>query len=242
MKKLFITIPTYNEKSNLPRIIERTRRVLEKEQVITKILIVDDNSSDGTGKIADKLAKQYTDQDLTIEVMHRKGKEGLATAYIQAFQQGLEENYDYFLSMDADLSHKPEYIHDFLEAVKKNDLVIGSRYVKGGGVENWSLIRRFISKGGSFYSRIVLGVDVKDFTGGYNMFTKKALKTLGLNNVESKGYAFWLEMKYKVIKLDLPYKEIPIVFPDRVLGKSKMSKSIFIEALLRVIKLRFSKA
>ncbi|MBU0976045.1 MAG: polyprenol monophosphomannose synthase [Patescibacteria group bacterium] len=241
MKRLAIAIPTYNEKDNLDGIIRDNREALSEIQIDTTIIIIDDNSPDGTGDIADKLAKEFTTSPFQVTVIHREGKLGLASAYITAFKQAIEKSYDYILTMDADFSHKPEYIPAFLEKIAANDVVIGSRNIKGGSVENWSLIRKFISKGGSFYSRTILGVNIKDFTAGFVMYKRQVLEKIGLDDIKSEGYSFAIEMKYRVAKMGFSYVEIPIVFPDRIKGKAKMSRKIFLEAFLRVWQLKFNK-
>lgn len=240
MKRLAIATPTYNEKENIKDIIGQVNQVARTLDVRTTMFIIDDNSPDGTGKIANQLTGKYSGGKFQLEVIHRTGKLGLASAYIDAFNHATSEGFDYILSMDADLSHKPEYLPDFLNAIKKYDLVIGSRNIRGGGVENWSTLRKIISKGGSLYARIILGADIKDFTGGYNMYRKETLEGIGLNNIESEGYSFQIEMKYRAAQNGFSYTEIPIIFPDRLRNKSKMSSKIFLEALVRMWQLRFS--
>lgn len=240
MKKLAIAIPTYNEKENIEKLVDSIREVLLNISIDTTIIVIDDNSPDGTGKIVDKLTNKFSKTPFKVTVIHRPGKQGLATAYIQAFKKAVEEKFDFILTMDADFSHQPKYISQFLEEIKSYDLVIGSRNIKGGKVENWSILRKFISKGGSLYSRIILGINVKDFTGGYNMYRRKVLEKTSLDQIRSKGYSFAIEMKYRIVKNGFKFCEIPIVFPDRKYGKAKMSKKIFFEAMLRVWQLRFS--
>ncbi|MBN2015327.1 polyprenol monophosphomannose synthase [Candidatus Dojkabacteria bacterium] len=240
MKKLAICIPTYNEKENIERLVKAIEDVVVDIQISTTIIIIDDNSPDGTGKIADKLVERIKGNNFKIEVIHRKGKLGLASAYINAFKKAVSKNYDYILSMDADFSHKPEYIPEFIKLIEEYDLVIGSRNVKGGKVENWNLLRKFISKGGSLYSRIILGVNIKDFTGGFNMFRRQVLEDINLDSIKSEGYSFQIEMKYRTVKKGFKIIETPIIFPDREYGKAKMNKKIFFEAMIRVWQLRFS--
>jgi dolichol-phosphate mannosyltransferase len=241
MKKLTIATPTYNEKENITELVERTRKVVEPIGVDTTLIIIDDSSPDGTGQIADQLAEKYNKSPFKISVIHRPGKMGLASAYIDAFKKAIAEKNDYILTIDADLSHKPEYIPEFLKKIKEYDLVIGSRNIPGGAVEDWSIFRKMISKGGSLYSRLILGVNVKDFTGGFNMYRKEALERVPLAKIRSEGYSFAIEIKYRVIKAGAKFCEIPIVFPNRKRGKAKMSKKIFFEAMLRVWQIRFSK-
>ena len=240
MKKLAIAIPTYNEKDNLKELIYEVKKVMEPIKIDTTIFIIDDNSPDGTGKIADKLSSKMKKKPFKVVVIHRKGKLGLASAYIKAFNVALENNCDYIMSMDADFSHQPKYLPHFLKHIQKYDFVIGSRNIKGGGVENWSIIRKLVSKGGSLYSRIILGVNIKDFTAGFVMYKQKVLRNIDLENLKSEGYSFAIEMKYRCVKKGFKYFEFPIIFPDRKKGKAKMSRKIFFEAMLRVWQLRFS--
>jgi len=199
------------------------------------VLVVDDNSPDGTGSLADELANA----DAHVRVIHRAGKLGLGTAYLTAFTQGLAEGYDRFFEMDADLSHDPRYLPEFVRALDDGfDVVIGSRNVAGGGVEGWGPGRHFISKGGSLYSRLVLGLPVRDLTSGYKAFARRALEALDLEGVRSNGYSFQIELTYRAVLRGMRVKEVPIVFVDRTLGRSKMSRKIFIEAVGMVWKLR----
>ena len=229
--KTLIVTPTYNEKTNLPRFISAVRGAFPEAH----ILVVDDNSPDGTGKIADDIAAK----DPNVRVMHRPGKLGLGTAYTQAFEKGLGEGYDRFFEMDADLSHDVRYLPDFVRALDDGaDVVIGSRNIPGGGVEGWGMHRHVISKGGSLYSRTILGLPVKDLTSGYKAFTRRALETIDLGTVKSNGYSFQIEMTYRAVKRGMKVKEVPIVFVDRTEGKSKMSRRIFVEAMGVVWRLR----
>ena len=231
MPKTLIITPTYNEKDNLPRFIEAVRGALPDADV----LIVDDNSPDGTGDLADAIAAK----DKGVRVMHRAGKLGLGTAYLQAFEKGLGEGYERFFEMDADLSHDVKYLPDFVRALDNGaDVVVGSRNIPGGGVEGWGIGRHFISKGGSIYSRTILGLSVKDLTTGYKAFNRRALEAINLPTVKSNGYSFQIEMTYRSILKGMRVKEVPIVFVDRTLGKSKMSRKIFVEAIGMVWKLR----
>jgi len=230
-----IVTPTYNERHNLPLFVRATLEVLPGANV----RVVDDNSPDGTGEEADRLAAS----DSRIRVMHRPSKQGLGTAYIQAFQQGLAEGYDYFFEMDADLSHDPEYLPAFMQAFHDGaDVVIGSRNIPGGDVEGWGLGRHLLSKGGSLYSRTILGVRVKDLTSGYKAFTRRALEAIDLPRVRSNGYSFQIETTYRALRKGLRVAEVPIVFVDRQVGESKMSRKIFAEAIGMVWKLRLEAA
>ena len=228
-----ICIPTYNERDNLPLIVPAVLASLPDAQV----LVIDDNSPDGTGDLADELAAA----DSRIHVLHRTGKEGLGKAYLAGFAWALERDYEFIFEFDADFSHKPEYLPEFLHLLQTEaDVVVGSRRVPGGGVENWGAFRRFISWGGSVYSRTVLNVPIRDLTGGFNGFRRSALLSIGLDEVSSTGYCFQVELKYRACKADLRVVEAPIVFPDRTRGESKMSGDIFMEAVLQVWKLRGS--
>ena len=240
MKKLAIAIPTYNEKENLVGLIEKIQDVLRSIPVLTTIIIIDDNSEDKTGEIADNLARKYNKIPFQVVVIHRPGKMGLASAYIRAFSSALKKDFDHFLSMDADFSHNPKYIPEMLKAGQDNDLIIASRNIKGGSVTGWEFVRKVISKGGSLYARSVLQVNIKDLTGGFNLYSRKALETINLENIKSEGYSFQIEMKYKIVKSGLKYIEIPIVFENRKKGKSKMSSKIMLEAAFRVWQIKFN--
>jgi dolichol-phosphate mannosyltransferase len=231
MPKTLIVTPTYNEKDNLPLFVNAVRGAMPEADV----LIVDDNSPDGTGKLADDLAAH----DSHVRVMHRPGKLGLGTAYLQAFGQGMAEGYDRFFEMDADLSHDVRYLPAFVAAMDQGaDVVIGSRNIAGGGVEGWGLLRHAISKGGSIYSRTILGLSVRDLTSGYKAFSRRALEAIDLPTVESNGYSFQIEMTYRAVLRGMTVREVPIVFVDRRAGTSKMSSKIFLEAMGVVWKLR----
>jgi dolichol-phosphate mannosyltransferase len=199
------------------------------------ILVVDDNSPDGTAAAVKKLKEKWPGR---LHLLNRPGKQGLASAYLEGFAWGETKGYDIFLEMDADFSHNPKYIPLMLEQIQNNDVVIGSRNIKGGGVEGWTWIRNLISKGGSLYSRFVLGCPLKDLTGGFNMWKKTALEKIRLDSILSKGYSFQIEMKYKAYLSRCAIVEIPIIFTDRKKGKSKMSKKIFFEALLNIWKIK----
>ena len=234
-KRALIVTPTYNERANLERFINEVRRLAPAADM----LIVDDASPDGTGDIADDIARR----DPNVKVLHRAGKQGLGTAYIQAFRKGLAEGYDLFFEMDADLSHDPKYLPDFFRALAGGaDVVVGSRNVPGGAVEGWGPGRIILSKGGSLYSRVILGVGVRDLTTGYKAFTKNALLAIDLDTVRSNGYSFQIEMTFRALKRNLRVVEVPIVFVDRTLGQSKMNGKIFREAIGIVWKLRYESA
>ena len=226
-----IIIPTFNEKENLENIVRAIHDVVPH----VHILVVDDGSPDGTGDIADRLATE----DDRVHVKHRTGKLGLGTAYIAGFKWALERDYERIFEMDADFSHDPKYLPAMLAATETHDLAVGSRYVKGGGTENWGLGRRILSRGGGIYARTILGVSVQDLTAGFICYRRSTLKQLDLDGVTSTGYVFQIELKYRVHLLGLSIKEVPIVFPDRVAGESKMSPDIAREAITQVWKLRW---
>lgn len=221
-----IIIPTYNERENLANI---TARVLRSSDTVD-VLIVDDNSPDGTGALASALASGHD----RLHVMHRAGKEGLGAAYRAGFTWGLEQGYDRLVEMDADGSHQPEQLARLLDALETHDMVLGSRWVPGGSVENWPLHRSILSQGGSLYARIALGVPFRDITGGYRAFTADALRAIDYANVLSQGYCFQIDMLRRAHLAGLRIAEVPITFIERLLGESKMSSGIVREAILRV--------
>ena len=229
--KPLVIIPTYNEALNIKFIINEIFKTCPD----INILIVDDNSPDGTAEIVHQML------DKRIYILKRTKKQGLASAYIEGFKKGIDLGFNRFIQMDADFSHKPEYLPLMLENLKKYDFVIGSRNIKGGGVQNWSFFRNLISKAGSLYSKVILFCPINDLTGGFNGWRKEVLEGISLNNIISLGYSFQIELKYKAYKKGFKYIEFPIIFPDRKYGESKMSKDIFFEALKNVVKIRFSK-
>jgi dolichol-phosphate mannosyltransferase len=232
MARTLVVTPTYNEKDNLARFVDAVRGALPEAD----LLVVDDDSPDGTGELADELAAE----DPKVQVMHRPGKLGLGTAYLQAFARGLADGYDRFFEMDADLSHDVRYLPDFVRALDDGyDVVIGSRNIPGGGVEGWGVGRHIISKGGSLYSRTILGLPVNDLTSGYKAFSRRALEAIALDEVHSNGYSFQIEMTYRAVLRGMRVKEVPIVFVDRTAGRSKMSRRIFVEAIGMVWQLRY---
>jgi dolichol-phosphate mannosyltransferase len=232
--KTLIIIPTYNEIENLRPIVTDILSFAPT----TDILIVDDNSPDGTGQLADQISAE----DARVHTMHRTGKLGLGTAYIAGFKYAIEHKYDAAFEMDADFSHDPKYLPDFLKAIEHADLVIGSRYIPGGATPNWSLLRRFISGGGNIYARLLLGLPVHDCTAGFRCYRREVLENIGLDSVKSQGYGFQVEMTYRTMKQGYKIVETPIVFMDRRVGKSKMSRAIFLEAFTYVLHARFGKA
>jgi len=226
-----IVTPTYNERANLEAFVEATLGVAPGAHV----LIVDDNSPDGTGALADELAAR----DKRVRVLHRPGKLGLGTAYAAAFQLGLHGDYRYFFQMDADLSHDPRHLSDFFRELEAGaDVVIGSRNIRGGDIVGWGPGRHLLSKGGSLYSRLILGIGVRDLTSGYKAFRRSALDALLASNVASNGYSFQIELTYRALCQGLEVREVPIVFVDRQVGASKMDRKIVLEAVLTVWKLR----
>ena len=227
-----MVLPTYNEAENLERIVAA---VLDKLPPSRHLLIVDDNSPDGTGQIADGIAAR----DESVSVLHRPFKEGLGPAYLAGFRVALAGGADRIIEMDADFSHDPAYLPDLLRATENADLAIGSRYVNGGGVEDWGPMRRFISRGGSAYARTALGLPIKDLTGGFKCFRREVLEAIDLDSIEARGYAFQVETTYRALKLGFRVAEVPIVFRDRREGSSKMSKAIVAEAMWRVPAMRF---
>ena len=227
----WLIIPTYNEAVNLERIVGAARSELERAVPgAFRILVVDDNSPDGTGSIADSLAAL----DDVIEVLHRPGKAGLGQAYLAGFAQALAAGAERVIEMDADFSHDPYYLSALLEASRSADLVLGSRYVPGGGVRDWGLVRRALSRAGGLYARLVLGVGVRDLTGGFKCLHRQVLEAIDLPSVRAEGYVFQIEVTYRAILAGFRVTEIPIVFADRTAGKSKMSTRIALEAILRV--------
>jgi dolichol-phosphate mannosyltransferase len=229
---VWVILPTYNEAENLERIVAA---ILEQLPRSGRVLIVDDNSPDGTGEIADRLAADNE----SIAVLHRDRKEGLGPAYLAGFRVALDAGAERIIEMDADFSHDPSYLPRLIEATERADLAIGSRYVPGGGITDWGPMRRFISRGGSAYARAALGLSVRDLTGGFKCFRRVVLETINLDTIQARGYAFQVETTYRAIKSGFRVAEVPIVFKDRTDGTSKMSKAIVAEAMWRVPAMRF---
>ncbi len=230
--RTLIVTPTYNERDNLERFVASVRAAAPEADV----LVVDDASPDGTGDIADALAAR----DPRVRVLHRAGKLGLGTAYVDAFRRGLDEGYERFFEMDADLSHDPRHLPAFFEALDAGaEVVVGSRNIPGGRVEGWGPGRHVLSKGGSLYSRVILGTPVRDLTTGYKAFTRRALEAIDLASIHSNGYSFQIEMTFRALRRGLRVVEVPIVFVDRTAGRSKMSRRIFAEAIGVVWRLRW---
>ncbi len=226
-----IVIPTYNESENISALIPK---ILEHPRF--QILVVDDNSPDGTGAIV----ANFHDTDQRVGLLSRSSKQGLGTAYIAGFRRALAEGAQYIFEMDADFSHDPAYLPALLQAAEQRyDLVLGSRYVPGGATSDWGMIRKFISRSGNVYARAILGLPVMDATGGFRCYRRSVLEALDLSQIQSNGYSFQIELVYRTLQAGFRIGELPIVFPDRRVGKSKMSRKIVLEALLTVWKLRF---
>ena len=234
MKKLII-IATYNEKENIEKILAAVFASVPD----THLLVIDDNSPDKTAEIVENLAASTYQGKLFLH--KRAGKLGLGTAYVAGFNWALERDYSAILHMDADFSHNPKYLPAMFNALETNDLVLGSRYVKGGGVVNWPLKRKIISRGGSLYSQIILGLPIHDLTGGFKCWRRETLETIDVNSLEATGFSFQIETTYKAYVNGFRIKEIPIIFEDRILGQSKMSGNIFSEAMKMVWKMRMNK-
>ncbi len=229
--RTLVIIPTYNEKENIAILIEKILSSLKSSNV----LVVDDNSPDKTSEIVQSLIKKFPRR---VYLIKRAGKLGLGTAYIEGFKWAIKYKYDLVIQMDADFSHNPGYLKRLVFEAKKYDLVLGSRYVKNGGTKNWGIIRRYISKGGNIYASLLLNLPVKDATGGFKCFNRKVLELIDLDSVKSNGYCFQIETTYRSYLKGFKIKEIPIIFEDRRVGKSKMSKKIVLEALLKVPAMR----
>jgi dolichol-phosphate mannosyltransferase len=247
--KFLIVIPTYNEIQNLKGLVEAVFQVVDSKAHLygvkeAHVLVVDDNSPDGTGQLADELAKERISRDGKEEprlfVLHRTQKNGLGKAYVAGFAWALDRGYDAVCEMDADFSHNPQYLPEFWRLLKDHDVVMGSRYVDGGGVRNWGFTRQLISRGGSVYARAILGMPVNDMTGGYNAWKRPVLEAVDISTLRSEGYAFQIELKWRAWKKGFRLAEFPILFEDRRRGKSKMSKRIIVEAMMRVAGMKLS--
>jgi dolichol-phosphate mannosyltransferase len=232
--RTLIIVATYNERENIAPLLAEIFSYAPQVHVV----VIDDNSPDKTYAVVEELAATKFQDKLFL--LKRAGKLGLGTAYVAGFNWGIKEGYEVIMHMDADFSHNPKYIPEFLTQIKTNDLVLGSRYIKGGGVVNWGWIRKIISRGGSLYSRTILGLPIRDLTGGFKCFRREVLEKIEVNKLKSNGYSFQVETTYKTFLNKFKIKEIPIIFEDRRVGQSKMSSKIFLEALIMVVKLRFS--
>ena len=228
-----VCLPTYNEKENLEPMVRALAEVLRPGD---RVLVVDDNSPDGTGAIADRLAAELA----FVSVLHRERKEGLGPAYLAGFRRALADGSELVLEMDCDFSHRPEDVPRLVGAAEDADLVLGSRYVRGGSVGNWGLVRRVISRGGSLYAQVLLGLGVRDLTGGFKCYHRRVLERIDLDGIDSRGYAFQIETTYRALKAGFRVVEVPISFVDREVGGSKMSRSIVLEAIWKVPALRLA--
>ncbi|MBN2530565.1 MAG: polyprenol monophosphomannose synthase [Deltaproteobacteria bacterium] len=233
--RALVCIPTYNEAENIKCLIPAIKKAIPG----VHILVIDDNSPDGTAAAVKALARVES----TVHLLQRAKKLGLGSAYLAGFAWALDREYDYIFEFDADLSHNPEYLPQFLSALERDeaDVVIGSRLIPGGGVKNWGIHRRVLSRGGNLYANIILGTGIRDLTGGFNGYKRRVLESIDLEGIQSSGYCFQIELKYKCLKHGFLVHEIPIIFPDRTVGRSKMNLKIFAEAIWQVIalKLRF---
>lgn len=233
--RVLIIVPTYNERDNVEHVAAAFLEPLPNAE----LLFVDDASPDGTGELLDRLCADAP----RLHVLHRPGKLGLGTAYLDGFAWGLERGFDYLVEMDADFSHDPQYLPALVGACEDGaDMAVGSRYIEGGGTINWGLGRQFVSRAGGLYARTILGVPVRDLTSGFVCYRREALERIDLSAVRSNGYSFQIEMKYRAIEAGMTLREIPIVFEDRRVGQSKMSRAIFVEALFMVWKLRLGRS
>jgi len=230
----WLILPTYNEAVNVAPFVRAVLPELAEVSAEHRILIVDDNSPDGTGRIADRLASELD----AVEVLHRREKQGLGVAYLAGFERAIDAGADLILEMDSDFSHSPADVPRLIEAAADADVVLGSRYVPGGGVSDWGLVRRVLSRGGSWYARLVLSVNVHDLTGGFKCFRREVLEALDLGSIHAEGYGFQIELTYRAIRGGFRVKEIPIVFRERQAGISKMTARIALEAVWKVPALR----
>jgi dolichol-phosphate mannosyltransferase len=232
---VWLIIPTYNEAANLEPIVTAAHAQLHSAVPGGfRSLVVDDNSPDGTGDLADALATRMPE----LEVLHRPGKGGLGQAYVAGFSHALAHGAELLIEMDADFSHDPAHLPELIDAAQRADVVLGSRYVPGGGVRNWGLVRRLISRGGGVYARRVLGIDVHDLTGGFKAIHRRVLENIDLESIRAEGYVFQIEVTYRAVLAGFTVREIPIVFADRTAGTSKMSSRIALEAMVRVPAIR----
>ncbi len=226
VERVLVCIPTYNERENLPRIVSRVRTAVPAADII----VLDDNSPDGTGDIADELVAA----DSQVHVLHRAGKQGLGMAYLAGFAWGLERGYDAIVEMDADGSHQPEQLPTLLAALDGADLVIGARWVRGGTVVNWPMHRKALSVGANLYTKALLGMPVHDATAGYRVYRASALRDIGLEDIASQGYCFQVDLTQRAVRSGLRVVEVPITFVEREIGYSKMSRDIMRESLQRI--------
>jgi len=232
--RVVVCLPTYNERDNLGPMVRALDDVVRRHELDARVLVIDDSSPDGTGELADRLTGEFR----FLSVLHRPKKEGLGPAYLAGFVWALATDADRIVEMDCDFSHDPEDLPRLLAATENADLALGSRYVEGGGTRNWSLARRTVSRFGSLYVRFLLGVGVRDLTGGFKCFRRYVLEAIGLERISTKGYAFQVETTYRALRVGCRVVEVPIVFSEREAGKSKMSRAIVLEAVAKVPALR----
>jgi dolichol-phosphate mannosyltransferase len=234
--RLVLCLPTYNEIQNLEPMVRALGEVFEREALDGQVLVIDDASPDGTGELADRLAAALPH----VEVLHRAAKQGLGPAYIAGFRRALGEGAELIMEMDCDFSHDPDDVPRLVRAASRADLAIGSRYVPGGRVENWGAVRRVVSRAGSVYARLVLGIGVRDLTGGFKCYRRVVLETIDLDSVSSLGYTFQVETTFRALRAGFKIEEVPIAFSDREVGGSKMTRRIVAEAVWRIPALRFA--
>jgi len=232
--RVVVCLPTYNERDNLGPMVRALDDVVRRHELDARVLVIDDSSPDGTGELADRLTGEFR----FLSVLHRPKKEGLGPAYLAGFVWALATDADRIVEMDCDFSHDPEDLPRLLAATENADLALGSRYVEGGGTRNWSVARRAVSRFGSLYARILLGVGIRDLTGGFKCFRRSVLEAIGLERISTKGYAFQVETTYRALRVGCRVVEVPIVFSEREAGKSKMSRAIVLEAVAKVPALR----
>ena len=232
--RVVVCLPTYNERENIEPMVRALDDVFRRHDLDARVLVIDDSSPDGTGEIADRLADEFS----FLSVLHRPKKEGLGPAYLAGFVWALATDADRIVEMDCDFSHDPEDLPRLLAASADADLVLGSRYVEGGGTRNWGLGRRLVSRFGSLYARIILGVGINDLTGGFKCFRRTVIEEIGLEQITTRGYAFQIETTYRALKAGCRVVEVPIVFAEREAGSSKMSRGIVLEAVTKVPALR----
>jgi dolichol-phosphate mannosyltransferase len=232
--RVVVCLPTYNERDNLGPMVRALDDIVRRHELDARVLVIDDSSPDGTGELADRLTGEFR----FLSVLHRPKKEGLGAAYLAGFVWALATDADRIVEMDCDFSHDPEDLPRLLAATENADLALGSRYVEGGGTRNWSVARRAVSRFGSLYARILLGVGIRDLTGGFKCFRRSVLETIGLERISTKGYAFQIETTYRALKVGSRVVEVPIVFSEREAGTSKMSRGIVLEAMAKVPALR----
>jgi dolichol-phosphate mannosyltransferase len=232
--RVVVCLPTYNERDNLGPMVRALDDVVRRHELDARVLVIDDSSPDGTGELADRLTGEFR----FLSVLHRPKKEGLGPAYLAGFVWALATDADRIVEMDCDFSHDPEDLPRLLAETENADLALGSRYMEGGGTRNWSLARRAVSRFGSVYARILLGVEVRDLTSGFKCFRRSVLEAIGLERVSTKGYAFQIETTYRALRVGCRVVEVPIVFSERDAGKSKMSRAIVLEAMAKVPALR----